>query len=746
MATEPDPKLDFAHVLYVDLVGYSKLLMEQQASLIRELQEIVQATPAYQKASQSDDLIGLPTGDGMALAFFGSPTAPAECAVEIAQSVRGRPHISLRMGIHSGGVYHVSDINANLNVSGGGINIAQRVMDCGDDGHILISRTVAELLAQLTRWTAHLTDLGDVEVKHGVRVHLYNLHSDDFGNAETPAKLADGATPAFDGAPTPPAGSRASALMAVARAAEAAQTPTVSVAPPGDAVSIAGLRVALLYKREVAADERMLAMVERRLVDAGASVFIDRHMTVGLAWATEIERQIQAADAVVPLISAASIQSDMLSMELDIAHKAAQEQDGRPRILPLRVAYNGRLPQEMADILDPIQYALWESPADDERVLDQLIRALAGEPMVDVEEEVAPEALPVPAPQAAPVPGDKMEFHPAGGAMPLNSALYIERATDAEVYTAIDRRDSIVLIKGARQMGKTSLLARGLQHAREAGYQVIRTDMQKLNASQLVSPEELYMALGEDIADQLDLDVYPEDVWRPRRGPSTNFDRYIGREVLKKTDSHVIWALDEVDRLFTCDFASEVFALFRTWHNERSLDPTGPWRHLTCLIAYATEAHLFITDVNQSPFNVGTRLELHDLTFEQVSELNTRCGSPLHGDGEVARYARLVGGSPYLVHRGLQEMMNRDLDINTFEADADRDSGIFGDHLRRILVLLAQDEELTEVVRTILRGRPVKSPLAFYRLRSAGVMVGDSARDVRPRCNLYACYLERHLL
>ncbi len=241
MATEPDPKLDFAHVLYVDLVGYSKLLMEQQASLIRELQEIVQATPAYQQASQSDDLIGLPTGDGMALAFFGSPTAPAECAAEIAQAVRGRPHISLRMGIHSGGVYHVSDINANLNVSGGGINIAQRVMDCGDDGHILISRTVAELLAQLTRWTAHLTDLGDVEVKHGVRVHLYNLHSDAFGNATTPAKLADGATRALDDAPAPPVGSQASKLMAVARAAEATATPTVSATPPGGAVSIAGL-------------------------------------------------------------------------------------------------------------------------------------------------------------------------------------------------------------------------------------------------------------------------------------------------------------------------------------------------------------------------------------------------------------------------------------------------------------------------------------------------------------------------
>ena len=534
----------------------------------------------------------------------------------------------------------------------------------------------------------------------------------------------------------------ASALAAVAQAAQ----PEPDTKPADAPVSgISGLRVALLYKREVAEDERMLAAIERRLVQEGASVFIDRHLDVGLEWATEIERQIRGADAVLPLISEASIHSEMLSMELRIAHEAAQEQGGKPRILPVRMGYDGVLPQEMADILDPIQYALWESPDDDDDVIDQLLRGLAGQPMAAPTTEAPTLASVEPPAVLAPRAGE-VEFHPAGGAMPLTSGLYIERRTDAEVYTALSRRDSIVLIKGARQMGKTSLLARGMQHAREAGFQVIRTDMQKLNASQLESPEELYMALGEDIADQLDLDVFPEDVWRPRRGPSTNFDRYISREVLRKTDTQVIWALDEVDRLFTCNFASEVFALFRTWHNERSLDPTGPWIKLTCLIAYATEAHLFITDVNQSPFNVGTRLELDDFSFEEVSELNQRCGSPLENEGEVARYTRLVGGSPYLVHRGLQEMMNRELDLNAFEADVDRDSGIFGDHLRRMLVLLAQDEELSEVVRTILRGQPMRSPTGFYRLRSAGLMVGDSARDVRPRCDLYARYLERHLL
>ena len=753
MPTDAPPQLSFAHVLYVDLVGYSRLLMEQQVQRIQQLQQIVQNTPTYRSHGDGDDLISLPTGDGMALAFFGSPAAPAECAVEIAAAIRDRDEIRLRMGIHSGPLYHVNDINANLNVSGGGINIAQRVMDCGDDGHILVSLTVADVLSQLTRWTDHLDDLGDVEVKHGVRVHLYNLHSSEFGRAETPRKLVAGqATVDTTDAPA--------GAVDVAEASETVTTSPagLSSAPvPGASVAVkaaaassptsTGLRVCLLYRRGGEDDERLLSLLEDRLNREGMAVFIDRHISIGLEWAAEIERQIRSSDAVVALVSEASMQSDMLTMEVQLAHAASQERDGKPRILPVRIAYEGRLPQDLGDILDAIQYSLWNSPDDDARVLDEITRVLT---MSDADEEADEEPFRISAvPSAEPagvLPSSEPTFHPAGGAMPLDSALYITRSTDAEVATALHRRDSIVLIKGARQMGKTSLLARGLQHARDAGYQVIRTDMQKLNASQLVSPEELYMSLGEDIADQLDLEVYPDDVWRPRRGPSTNFDRYLSRQVLHKAQTHVVWALDEVDRLFSCDFASEVFALFRTWHNERSLDPTGPWNKLTCLIAYATEAHLFITDVNQSPFNVGTRLELDDFTYEDVEEFNRRCGSPLSTGGEIARYIRLVGGSPYLVHRGLQQMMDGKTDLADLEATADSDSGIYGDHLRRILVMLAQNEELTEVVRAILRGRPASSPQSFYHLRSAGVMIGDSARDVRPRCQLYARYLERHLL
>src|SRR6267378_6445398 len=221
---------------------------------------------------------------------------------------------------------------------------------------------------------------------------------------------------------------------------------------------------------------------------------------------------------------------------------------------------------------------------------------------------------------------DSQQIKHTSGAVPLDSHFYIVRDTDEDFLQAIKNRDSIVLVKGARQMGKTSLLARGLQQARQSGAKVALTDFQKLNAKHLADVEAFYLTLGNFVADQLDLSVLPEDVWDKRRSPNTNFERYLRREVLGKVSGNFVWGLDEVDRLFTCTFGSEVFGLFRSWHNERALDPQGPWSRLTLAIAYATEAHLFITDVNQSPFNVGTRLTLDDFDLKQLIDLNQRYG------------------------------------------------------------------------------------------------------------------------
>jgi class 3 adenylate cyclase len=188
--TSPTPSLEMAHVLFMDIVAYSTLPMDHQHQVLHELQEIVRETSEFARAQSEDRLLRLPTGDGMALVFFHDPEAPVRCALELSRILRDHSSIKLRMGIHTGPVYRVADINANHNVAGGGINIAQRVMDCGDAGHILVSDVQAEVLGQVSAWRPMLHDLGEVEVKHGDRVHLYSLYTDEAGNAELPQKLS----------------------------------------------------------------------------------------------------------------------------------------------------------------------------------------------------------------------------------------------------------------------------------------------------------------------------------------------------------------------------------------------------------------------------------------------------------------------------------------------------------------------------------------------------------------------------
>lgn len=181
--------MQLAHVLFTDIVGYSKLPTDEQTAAIGELKEIVAGTAEVKRARASGDLISLPTGDGVALVFFNEPTAPVNCAMEISRALRGHPHIRLRMGIHSGPVDTVADVNDSRNVAGAGINMAQRVMDSGDAGHILLSRRVAEDLAQYTTWRPFLHDLEEVEVKHGIKMHVFSLHNDEVGNPELPEKV-----------------------------------------------------------------------------------------------------------------------------------------------------------------------------------------------------------------------------------------------------------------------------------------------------------------------------------------------------------------------------------------------------------------------------------------------------------------------------------------------------------------------------------------------------------------------------
>jgi class 3 adenylate cyclase len=333
-----------AHVLFADIVGYSKLTTDEQTQLLRRVQQIVKSSPEFMRAVAANQLIRNPTGDGVALVFFDDMFAPMRCAVEIAERLRLDPTILLRMGLHSGYVHRIADINGKENVAGGGINIAQRVMDCGDAGHILVSNTHAQFLAEFGAWKQNLHDLGTAEVKHGVKIQLFNYFDAQIGNSRLPSKLGSSAPPV----PAP--------LDGQATGKQA--------------------RIGIIYKRGAQPDEDVVAALEQRLRARNYSVFIDRHIQVGLEWAKEIEREMRSADAVIPLLSPSAIESEMLAMELQIADDAAQAQHGKPRILPVRLNWEGPLPPQLATLLDPIQYVLWRGPENHDHVAAELVKAL----------------------------------------------------------------------------------------------------------------------------------------------------------------------------------------------------------------------------------------------------------------------------------------------------------------------------------------------------------------------------------
>src|SRR6188472_1061045 len=182
-------ELEIAHVLFTDIVGYSKLPIKQQRALVEHLNEIVRGTDEFHIAETAGRLLTIPTGDGITLVFYHSPEAPVECALEISRALKKHPELQLRMGVHSGPVSGVIDATGKANVAGPGINIAQRVMDCGDAGHILLSKHVAEDLEEYPHWQPHLHELGECEVKHGVRVSVVNLYTEELGNPAVPEKL-----------------------------------------------------------------------------------------------------------------------------------------------------------------------------------------------------------------------------------------------------------------------------------------------------------------------------------------------------------------------------------------------------------------------------------------------------------------------------------------------------------------------------------------------------------------------------
>jgi hypothetical protein len=446
----------------------------------------------------------------------------------------------------------------------------------------------------------------------------------------------------------------------------------------------------------------------------------------------------------IVFLSTHSVVSEMVRAEIETAHRVAQEKEGRPAILPVRLSYHEPFNYPLSAYLNQINYVEWSSPEDTEWLIEQLRLAVSGnelgidaaQPRADLIQASAPQPMPQPLPQAQPQSLEMPE-----GTMETQSKFYVERASDAIAQAAIARQGVTITIKGPRQMGKSSLLIRTMAAAANNNKRVTYLDFQLVDKKSLTNADLFFRQFCSWLTDELELEDRVDEHWSSPLGNSQRCTRYVSRYLLRELDAPLVLAMDEVESIFDTDFRSDFFGMLRSWHNSRA--NVSIWKQLDLVMVTSTEPYQLIDNLNLSPFNVGEVIELTDFTSAQVAALNIYHGSPLN-EQEERQLMSLLGGHPYLVRRALYMIASQRLSVAQLFARATEDGGPFDDHLCYHLFRLHDQEELVKGLRKVISHNTCQNEHIFFRLRGAG-LVRREGHAVVPRCQLYADYFREHL-
>ena len=497
-------------------------------------------------------------------------------------------------------------------------------------------------------------------------------------------------------------------------------------------------RVFLSYKRNQEPDQSLAREIVGGLADAGHSVFIDQRLTVGQAWAREIESQVRQSDYLIVFLTAESSRSEMVRGEIEIARQNAAA-GSRPQILPVRLAFEGPLPYPLNAYLDNIQYASWRGPEDTQSLLRELLAAMAG---VTTEARAGPapasSSAALPPPYAAPLPV-------TGGTLDIDDPWYLPRPTDATALSVVRQTGQTLTIRGPRQMGKSSLLMRAVKAALDVGKKVALLDFQLVDEKTKADADLFFRRFASSVAEQLELPDSVDELWDPGYSNPQNCTRYVERQILQKLDAPCVIAIDETDSIFRTAFSTDFFAMLRSWHGLRAHPVRRSWKRLDIVLSTSTEPNLFIERPHESPFNVGVMIPLEDFAPEEVAVLNARHPRPLAED-EIQRLYGLIAGHPYLTRKALYVLAVSEpaYTIDELFAEASDDAGPFGDHLRYYLLRLQRRPELISALREVVERHSAGDELLMHRLEGAGLVRREGSRVV-PRCELYARYFRERL-
>jgi DNA-binding CsgD family transcriptional regulator len=508
-------------------------------------------------------------------------------------------------------------------------------------------------------------------------------------------------------------------------AEQLADAPTIT-APPA--------HVFISYARGVDPDAELALAIETALGQQHV-VFVDSGVP-DEGWAARIDAELYQADVVIVLLSAQSVQSELVIAELATAAQLAGAHAGRPIILPVRLSYSAPFPYPLNTYLGSRSSATWATPDDTTRLVDDLGRAIAGGPLA-AQVTVVSASMPTPLPRPAPTAPLELPE----GTMDPQSAFYVVRPSDALALQTIGRQGVTITIKGPRQMGKSSLLVRAAEAASQAGKLVALLDFQFVDSAALGSAEVFMRQFCAWLSYRLKVADQVADYWRLPLGNIQRCTAYVEDYLLPAVKGPLVLALDEVDKIFDTDFRSDFFGMLRGWHNRRQA--TSIWKQLDLVLVTSTEPYQLVANLNQSPFNVGQVIELEDFTPAQLADLDTCHGSPFTLE-EQGRLMTLLGGQPYLVRQAMFLVASGRLSSAVLFSTAADERGPFGDHLRYHLLRMHNNAELVAGLQQVLKHHTCADEQVFFRLHGAGLVKRDG-RAVVPRCQLYTEYFREHL-
>jgi len=499
-------------------------------------------------------------------------------------------------------------------------------------------------------------------------------------------------------------------------------------------------KVFISYNRK-SPDEGIAHNLFDALTKAGYEPFLDvKSIRIGERWETSIINALNSADYFVALLSKESLMSDMVTEEIKRAKELSEREFNPLVILPIRVC----IPMEVSintDIegyLSKIQHLFWNTENDTENVFAHILDVIANEkPQAIIS---APQKLKMERHTDAPLPVAPLVY--PGGTVSMNSSYYIERGKEDDILNSVLENSALVRIKGPRQYGKSSLMARIISHAAKNNHKIIPISLQLLQKKVLSDIDLLLQEICFIATEELNVEDQIDKYWSRRGDAQRKCQNYFEQYLLKESNSPILLAIDEADRIFDFDeISNQFFGMLRGWNERSKIVPI--WANLKMTIAYSTEAYLAITDLNQSPFNIGLEIQLREFNAEEVLLFSQKHGLKLN-ESDIKKIMQMFGGQPFLLHKALYEIAKGTHTLTSLLEAAPTDDGLFGDHLRRHLYNISQKEVLHNAMQDIIRRGKSNDDMINHKLRSAGLIKG-STPHVEMANGLYEIYFRNRL-